>query len=184
MGGLNGVYGMRCDYDLGKMWWCVVVWVGVRVEIIRRGWVVGKLWFLVRGGLWLGDDFMVFVLGWWLCCFGWIGLVWGGLWGCCDYGLTRSYWGSNGLLIWCCVVRVELVCWGLIWFQCHWWSWGWWCWVRSVGCVVGFILWWLVCRGDVGWWSWCCDSRDCGGHGIELKLAWCKCDWVLGDYGG
>lgn len=32
---LNGVYGMRCDYDLGKMWWCVV----------------GELWFLVRGGL-------------------------------------------------------------------------------------------------------------------------------------
>lgn len=36
----------------------------------------------------------------------------------------------------------------------------------------------------MGWWSWCCDSRDCGGHGIELKLAWCKYDWVLGDYGG
>ena len=39
-------------------------------------------------------------------------------------------------------------------------------------CSLVSFFWWLVCRGDVGWWSWCCDSRDCGGHGVELKLAW------------
>ena len=25
--------------------------------------------------------------------------------------------------------------------------------------------------GDVGWWSWCCDSRDCGGLRVVVKLA-------------
>lgn len=74
-----------------------------------------------------------------------------------------TLFGSIGMGWWslgwgCCVVRVELVCWRLIWFQCHYLV-GW----LVMLCSLVSFLWWLVCRGDVGWWSWCCDSRDCGG---------------------
>ena len=86
-----------------------------------------------------------------------------------------TLFGSIGMGWWslgwgCCVVRVELVCWRLIWFQCHYLV-GW----LVMLCSLVSFLWWLVCRGDVGWWSWCCDSRDCGGlRGIRVSL------WFLG----
>ena len=86
--------------------------------------------------------------------------------------LWLHFFGSIGMGWWslgwgCCVVRVELVCWRLIWFQCYYLVMG-----LVMLCSLVSFLWWLVCRGDVGWWSWCCDSRDCGGLRVELKLAW------------
>lgn len=65
----------------------------------------------------------------------------------------------------CCVVRVELVCWRLIWFQCHYLV-GW----LVMLCSLVSFLWWLV--------------RGCGV--VIMVLNWnCRdCDCVLGDCGG
>ena len=126
-------------------------------------WFNGVEWW----SLW-GVIMILVIRGDVVVCFGWIGLVWG-FWGRC--GLTCGYWGSNGLLIWCCAV-------GGCWFVRNWFDFnvigGWWC------CVVGFILWWLVCRGDVGWWSWYWIGIGVvvivivivvlGGHGVSVSL--------------
>lgn len=64
----------------------------------------------------------------------------------------------------CCVVRVELVCWRLIWFQCHylvmglvmlcslflhWWSW---CWIEIV--VIVIVYWEVVGVRALLWFEW------------------------------
>lgn len=81
-----------------------------------------------------------------------------------------TLFGSIGMGWWslgwgCCVVRVELVCWRLIWFQCHYLVMG-----LVMLCSLVSFLWWLV--------------RGCGV--VVMVLNWnCRdCDCVLGGCGG
>lgn len=117
MGGLNESRIVFCDYAF---------------------WFNGGEWW----SLW-GVIMILVIRGDVVVCFGWIGLVWGSGGRC---GLTCGYWGSNGLLIWCCVV-------GGCWFVRNWLDFsvigG-----RVVGDVVLLVSSFGDWLGDVGWWSW------------------------------